>query len=64
MSGFCCGSFYSWTFYLFIIFLIYFWLCWVIVTAQALLQLQQAGATLAAVRRLLIVVASLVAQHR
>ena len=61
MSGFCCGSFYSWTFYLFII---YFWLCWVIVTAQALLQLQQAGATLAAMRRLLIVVASLVAQHR
>ena len=64
MSGFCCGSFYSWTFYLFIILFIYFRLCWVIITVQALLQLQQAGAALAAVHRLLIVGASLVARHR
>ena len=40
---------------------IYFWLCWVSVAAQAFLQLQQAF--LAAVRRLLIAVASLVAAH-
>ena len=52
MSGFCCGSFYSWTFYLFIILFIYFGLCWVIIAVQALLRLQQAGAILAAVHRL------------
>ena len=42
---------------------IYFWLCWVFVAAQALVQLRRAGALLRGGVRLPIAMASLVAEH-
>ena len=42
----------------------YFWLCWVFTAAQALfLAATSSGYSLIGVRRLLIVVASLIAEH-
>ena len=43
---------------------IYFWLCWVFVAAQSFSSCGERGLLLLAVRGLLIVVASLVVEHR
>ena len=45
-------------------FIIHLWLCWVFAAAWAFLQVRGAGNTPVAVRRLLNVTASLVAEHR
>ena len=50
--------------YLFLIYFIYFWLCWVFIVARGLsLAAESGGLLFVAMRRLLVVVASLVVEH-
>ena len=51
------------TFYLFMYSFIYFWLCWVFVSAQTSLVVVSRGYFLVAVHGLFIAVASLVVEH-
>ena len=51
--------------YLYIYLFIYFWLCWIFIVAHGLsLVVMSGGCSLVALHGLLIVVASLVAEHR
>ena len=55
---------FSSSFFFLIILFIYFWLCWVFVATLRLCLVAASRGPLVTVRRLLVLVASLVAEHR